>query len=214
MPGSSWSVVRQCAWRALLDVQSLRRDARGFAHGIRAVPTMGPAVISHHTRGAMHCELQYLARRFDNVAVELDSEWGGDVLVYRRNHRRHRTDGPAIEWPGGTKFCYCNDHRHRTDGPAADYCDGEKAWFVDGKRHRADGPAIELSDGGKIWYVDGRLHRLDGPAIERANGSKMWYVDGQLHRTDGPAIETGSGGKEWWIHGVKQEARRFIENMV
>jgi hypothetical protein len=55
----------------------------------------------------------------------------------------------------GSVVWYKDDKLHREDGPAVDRQDGHKEWWLNGERHRDDGPAIENHSGEKYWYIDG-----------------------------------------------------------
>ena len=93
---------------------------------------------------------------FLNVDEESKIEYSNGNKFWRRNYKRHRTDGPASERSDGNKFWKLNDKLHRTDGPAMEWADGDKEWFLNGNRHRADGPAIEYSNGSKYWWLHGK----------------------------------------------------------
>jgi hypothetical protein len=99
--------------------------------------------------------------------------------------------------------------QHRADGPAVETVNGMCIWYVNGKLHRTDGPAIESPDGSRTWYVNGKLHRTDGPAIENPDGSRMWYVNGMHHRVGGPAVERLDGLCAWYIHGALIRTGRY-----
>lgn len=58
--------------------------------------------------------------------------------------------------PSGT-IVYTKDGKlHREDGPAIEYSDGGKAWYMNGKLHRDNGPAVEYANGEKSWYYRGQ----------------------------------------------------------
>lgn len=103
-----------------------------------------------------------------------------EVVVWIKDGKYHREDGPAIEWPSGNKEWYLDGKCHREDGPAVEYL-GLRQWFINGKCHREDGPAEVIGDGTNCWYLNGKRHRKDGPAIENANGTKEWYLNGIKH---------------------------------
>lgn len=48
-----------------------------------------------------------------------------------------------------------NGKVHREDGPAIEHAYGATEWWRDGLRHREDGPAIECADGLKRWFLNG-----------------------------------------------------------
>ena len=50
---------------------------------------------------------------------------------------------------------YKNRKYHRLNGPAIEYVDGDSMWFKDGLFHRTNGPAIEWADNAKEWWVEG-----------------------------------------------------------
>ena len=81
-------------------------------------------------------------------------------------------DGTCREWRRDGK-------RHREDGPAVEWIDGHKEWWRDGQRHRDSGPAVEWANGDKSWWRNGELHREDGPAVEGADGRKQWWRNGK-----------------------------------
>ena len=163
-----------------------------------------------------------------------------NVVIYIKDNKLHREDGPAIKWADGSSYWYSLGrlHRehgpaiqipnpprawgqirngwyqdgqlHREDGPALEFANGDMFWFKDNKIHRDDGPAIEQNDGTTLWYRNGRLHRKGGPAIENAIGSKEWYQNGKRHRVDGPAIDRGFGADEYYVNGVKFSEDEFL----
>lgn len=47
-----------------------------------------------------------------------------------------------------------NAKYHRLNGPAWEWANGKKAWYKDGKWHCEDGPAVEFEDGSKFWYIN------------------------------------------------------------
>lgn len=79
----------------------------------------------------------------------------------------------------GNKIWRRNGKKHRDDGPAVEYADGDKLWFQNGKIHRDDGPAAEYASGHKTWNQNGKLHRSkDMPAVEWSSGRSEWYKNG------------------------------------
>ena len=123
-----------------------------------------------------------------------------DKLIWYKNGKYHREDGPAVKYADGSKEWWLNDNLHRDGGPAVEKANGDKYWYKNGKRHREDGPAVEFHDGTKMWYTNGKLHREDGPAIEYADGTKKWFKNGKQHREDGPAIEYADGSIYWVLN--------------
>ena len=47
---------------------------------------------------------------------------------------------------------YKDGKKHREDGPAVEMKDGSRQWFINGNLHREDGPAVEGCDGTREWY--------------------------------------------------------------
>ena len=127
-----------------------------------------------------------------------------DKIVWMKNGKVHRDNGPAVEYKNGdkTKQWWIDGKLHREDGPAVEFNNGaDDSWYQNDELHREDGPARVSSNGSKEWFFKGKLHREDGPAIEHANGDKEWRINGNIHREDGPAFESANGDKEWWING-------------
>jgi hypothetical protein len=122
-------------------------------------------------------------------------------VVWYKDDKLHREDGPAVERIDGYKAWYLDNMMHRLDGPAIEYVNGGREWWLNGLRHRIDGPAVAAANGYKVWYQNGMLHRLDGPAIIDAD-DRCWYQNGEYHREDGPAVEMGDGFKAWYRHGI------------
>lgn len=109
-----------------------------------------------------------------------------DVIIYLKDQRLHRADGPAMET---ARVSW---------------------WFRDGVLHREDGPA-EITEWASRWYFDGKLHRDGGPAIEYSNGHLQWYKNGKLLRSDGPAEEFSNGFGRWWLNGKHFSEEEFHE---
>jgi hypothetical protein len=59
----------------------------------------------------------------------------------------------------GTIIYYKNNKFHREDGPAVEFSNGSRYWYINGIRHRDDGPAIELSDGYKEYWLNGEYYK-------------------------------------------------------
>lgn len=57
----------------------------------------------------------------------------------------------------GSVVWYKNGKKHREDGPACIWSDGSKAWYLNGKLHREDGPAVEMANGLNFFYLGGKL---------------------------------------------------------
>ena len=51
-------------------------------------------------------------------------------IVFIKNNRVHRDDGPAMILENGSKVWYKNDKIHREDGPAVEGIDGHYEWFL------------------------------------------------------------------------------------
>jgi len=126
----------------------------------------------------------------------------------------HRLDGPAfiskyiIVW-------YKNGKKHRPDGPAIICHDGTKEWWAKGKRHRVNGPALICHDGTKEWFTNDTLHRKNAPAIIWHNGTKEWYVNGKKHRLDGPAIIYPDNKVYYYINGRElntHKVKKWLRN--
>ena len=81
--------------------------------------------------------------------------------IWRKDGRRHREDGPAVELADGNRIWMQLGFKHRLDGPAFISPEGYKAWWVNGKRHREDGPAVIHEDGGYDWYLNDRCLRME-----------------------------------------------------
>lgn len=77
-----------------------------------------------------------------------------DDIVWMKNGKVHREDGPAIEHQSGYSAWYFEGMKHRLDAPAIIWHDGSMEWFVHGSRHREDGPAVTDSDGSKEWWIN------------------------------------------------------------
>jgi antitoxin component YwqK of YwqJK toxin-antitoxin module len=82
--------------------------------------------------------------------------------------------GPAILYVRNGKL-------HREDGPAVEYENGDKYWYIDGELHREDGPAVINANGSLYWFSHDKLHREDGPAVE-SGIIKKWYKNGILYK--------------------------------
>lgn len=74
---------------------------------------------------------------------------------------------------------YKDDKRHRDDGPACEYNNGNKAWWQNGKIHRIGAPAVQYHDGCLVYYYNGLRHRLDGPAAIYPNGDVEYWINGK-----------------------------------
>lgn len=206
-------------WRSLVEIASLRQEAIVFAKVLLSLPAMAQTTVQGTVH---HAEYKYFALGFIDVVYDSESYFN---ITYLRNHKKHRTDGPAIENENGDQYWYSEGALHRADGPAVIcgkgnvqawyvhgtchraygpatvYADGSTHWFVNGERHRADGAAIELADGTREWWLHGKRHRSDGPAIEFPHGDQMWFSHGKRHRTDGPAVVYQDLSEEWWVDG-------------
>lgn len=60
-------------------------------------------------------------------------------VIYYKDGKKHREDGPAVELKNGTKEWWIDGQRHRDDGPACIYKDPDEGdffyeWFRNGER--------------------------------------------------------------------------------
>jgi len=55
------------------------------------------------------------------------------TIIYTKDGKYHREDGPARIYANGTQIWYKNGKLHRKDGPAVIWDDGIQCWFKDGK---------------------------------------------------------------------------------
>jgi hypothetical protein len=139
------------------------------------------------------------------------------TLVYYRNGKKDRADGPAIERPDSVAreknepslVWMQKGKRHRSDGPALLYPCGAFSYYENDLLHRSDGPAVVAMD--RIsplgyregWLKHGAPDRKAGPALIDASGTCFYYLEGVLHRTDGPAIESADGKRdEYYLEGM------------
>ena len=74
-------------------------------------------------------ELEYVQYRLAGYQILADI----NRVVWRLNHKLHRTDGPAYI---GT--------------------DGIQEWYIHGKLHRTDGAAVIRSDCSQEWWLNDR----------------------------------------------------------
>lgn len=75
-----------------------------------------------------------------------------DVIIYFKDEKYHREDGPAIEKPNG-----------------------DKVWFYEGNLHREDGPAVIIKKDDEIcfyWYIHGDLKTQEEFAIWQLENNK------------------------------------------
>jgi hypothetical protein len=130
-----------------------------------------------------------MGRGRDIVARDRFTSIFGNRRGLRADQQSHySSDASELEYAtDGTKEWRRNGKRHRDDGPAVERPDGTKEWWLNGQLHREDGPAVEHSNGTREWWVNGQRHRNDGPAIEREDGTKEWLLNGQLYRQVGPS---------------------------
>lgn len=105
-------------------------------------------------------------------------------VIYYKDGKKHREDGPAVEFLNGDEHWYLNGYLHREEGPAIEYANGSKEWYLEGLRHREDGAAVEWSDGSRFWFRHDKRHRVDGPAIEWFDGDSYWFLDGINYTED------------------------------
>lgn len=79
----------------------------------------------------------------------------------------------------GTILYFKDDKLHREDGPAMITTEGLKAWYRNGELHSYNNePALTDPDGFRAWYDTGVRHRSDGPAIINSDGSVVFYYLG------------------------------------
>lgn len=60
-------------------------------------------------------------------------------VIYYKDGKKHRENGPAVELKNGTKEWWIDGQRHRDDGPACIYKDPDEGgffyeWFRNGER--------------------------------------------------------------------------------
>ena len=62
------------------------------------------------------------------------------------------------EWSteGGFLMFLKDGKYHREDGPAIIFEDGTRCWALNGLYHRVGGPAIETAEGYCDWFLNGR----------------------------------------------------------
>lgn len=79
------------------------------------------------------------------------------IGVFDKDHIVHvYDDGRSIHFDrGGIVYCK-NNKWDRVDGPAIQDPDGDKHWYQNGVRHRLDGPAIERVNGDKYYFIEGK----------------------------------------------------------
>ena len=157
----------------------------------------GSTIITEGNKSCTH-KYKLLERLNGNININ-------NNILYWKDGKLHRLDGPAIIYANGDQEWYVEGKRHRLDGPALIRANRDQVWWVEGKRHRLDGPAIARANEYQAWYFEGKRHRLDGPAVIRADEFQAWYVDGELHRLDGPAVIYSDGTKEWYVEGKLQK---------
>ena len=73
---------------------------------------------------------------------------------------------------------YKDDKIHREDGPAMIHPNGAVTWYLNDKVHREYGPAMIHPDGSKVWYFNNRCHNMFGPAIINSQADDFWYLNG------------------------------------
>ncbi len=136
-----------------------------------------------------------------------------DCIVWKKNGRIHRNDGPAVVSATGD-FHDCNegsavryswqyqDQSHRVGGPSDESLSSWQVWYQYGEMWRHDGPAY-MNGMCTVEWCQGEddLHRTDGPTDIRSNGDIKWFVYSDLHRIDGPAVIYGDGECEFYQYG-------------
>jgi hypothetical protein len=54
------------------------------------------------------------------------------------------------------RIIYFKDGKlHREDGPTVEQFDGRKEWYLNGQRHREDGPSVIFPNGNENWSLYG-----------------------------------------------------------
>ena len=70
--------------------------------------------------------------KFDQMMEKIDIEYSGskyEQLFFNIDEEN------KIQYSNGSKFWRRNYKRHRTDGPAIEKSDGSKYWYLNGKRY-------------------------------------------------------------------------------
>lgn len=86
-----------------------------------------------------------------------------------------------LEFENGSLMYLKNAKLHREDGPALTRADGSEEWYYNGQLHRAAAPAItKIVNGEKVYsyYCHGATHRTDGPIFVDENGRPHWCLKG------------------------------------
>ncbi len=200
-------------------------DEHVFNSLVRAIPALGRWTIAGHNGEIVSRRLNLMLAfgysvRFTSqemsmycpMATTINRSHGS--IVWKKNGRIHRNDGPAAVSNGGDLHTHNARHAaryswlyhgrfHRVDGPSCESFKSYQAWHQHGGSHRRDGPA-DIYDHGEVgWYQDNNLHRLDGPASIDNDGVIMWYVHDEQHRTDGPAVICPNGKCMFYQNGVE-----------
>lgn len=116
------------AWSIISETAALRRDGASFAKVLLIRPESRNICVPD----SPSAQYLYWARFFNEIVFDDENS----QIVYKRNDKRHRADGPAVE-----------------------HANGDEEWYVDDKPHRIDGPAIQRVNGYSFWYIDGELIR-------------------------------------------------------
>lgn len=127
-------------------------------------------------------------------------------VVYLKDGRKHRIDGPALIEYGVIR---------KTNGTLVSVIKSEE-WFIEGGHHRIDGPAVTTIKSDAVhqaWFVDGKIHRVDGPAAVTTHESgwieEDWYQNGKRHREDGPAE-----GDNYYIKGHRYDKAAYDKRRI
>ena len=78
---------------------------------------------------------QYIEKHPDFTGCLINSN---NDIVWFKNGKEHREDGPAFECLSGYKAWFKNGLWHREDGPAREWPNGDKAWYLSGVRYNSE----------------------------------------------------------------------------
>lgn len=106
-------------------------------------------------------------------------------IVYRRNDRQHRVNGPSLRRWNNTGMLV------------------QEEWRINGRRHRDGGPARQKWRAGVLvresWWKNGRWHRDDGPAY------RQWHA---------PPNQPRVLIREEWRQNNRELSQREIELLM